>query len=63
VLITRASFAFPAFARSRQCDAAQRVGAKVPRRWTRMTESHSSTDMLVSIRSRRMPALFTNVSS
>ena len=34
-----------------------------PRRWTLMTASHSSTDMLNTIRSRRIPALFTTTSS
>ena len=32
-------------------------------RWTRMTESNSSSDMLKLIRSRSTPALFTRMSS
>ena len=49
----------PALLCSRQYAAAQRLGANVPLRWTLMTASHSSSVMLVSIRSRRMPALLT----
>ncbi len=36
--------------------AAARNTVKVPLRWVAMTGSHSSSDMLNSIRSRRMPA-------
>ncbi len=41
----------------RQYDDAKRIGAKWPLRWTRMTASNSSSDMLKLILSRRMPAL------
>jgi hypothetical protein len=41
---------------------AWRVQLKVPFRWTAMTASHSSSLMLKSMRSRRMPALFTRMS-
>ena len=58
----RATFRSPAFARSRQYSAACRMVANVPRRCTRITASHSSIVMLASIRSRRMPALFTTMS-
>ena len=58
----RASLVSPALDRFRQYSTAARMGAKVPRRWTRMTASHSSTVMLTSIRSRRMPALLTRTS-
>ena len=44
----------------RQWAAAWRVGTKWPLRWTRMTLSHSSSVMLTSIRSRRIPALLTS---
>src|SRR6185437_12346158 len=39
------------------------VGAKWPLRWTATTESHSSSVMFTSIRSRRIPALLTRMSS
>src|SRR4051794_32345105 len=42
---------------------AWRTGQNTPRRCTRITASHSSTDMFTSIRSRTMPALHTTVSS
>ena len=58
----RASLVSPALVRLRQYSTAWRVGAKVPRRWTRMTASHSSMVMLTSMRSRRMPALLTKTS-
>ena len=58
----RASLVSPALDRFRQYSTAARMGAKVPRRWTRMTASHSSTVMFTSIRSRRMPALLTRTS-
>ncbi len=62
VLMTRASFVAPAFARSRQYTAAWCVGAKVPFRWTRITASHSSSVIVKIIRSRRIPALLTSTS-
>jgi len=62
VLMMRASFVSPALVRLRQYSTAWRVGAKVPRRCTLMTASHSSMVMLTSMRSRRMPALFTSTS-
>ena len=43
--------------------AAAAGGTKWPFRWTWMTASHSSSVMLTSPRSRRMPALFTSTSS
>ena len=55
--------ALPAFACSRQYAAAWRVGANAPLRCTAITASHSDSSMLVSMRSRRMPALLTSVSS
>ena len=58
----RASLDSPALERLRQYSAAWRMGAKVPRRWTRMTASHSSMVMLTSMRSRRIPALLTRTS-
>ena len=58
----RASFVSPALERLRQYSTACRMGAKVPRRCTRMTASHSSMVMLTSMRSRRMPALLTRTS-
>src|SRR3954452_23646588 len=61
--MTRASTALPAFAWSRHHPAACRSVQKCPRRCTRMTASHSSTDIVVSIRSRRNPALLTSTSS
>ena len=45
VLMMRASTVLPAFDCSRQYAAAQRLGAKVPLRWTSMTASHSSSVM------------------
>src|SRR5947208_1518225 len=63
VLMMRASTGWPALARSRQYATAWRLGPNVPRRWTRITSSHSSGSMLKSIRSRRMPALLTSTSS
>jgi len=47
---------------SRMSGAAARVTANEPLRWVLMTASHSSSDMLKIIRSRRMPALFTTMS-
>src|SRR5579875_183992 len=58
----RASGSSPALALSRQYADAQRVMQKVPFRWTLMTASHSSSDMLKIMRSRRMPALLTTTS-
>src|SRR3954465_928023 len=63
VLMMRASTSSPALERSRQCAEACRSGQKWPRRCTRMTASHSSTDIPASIRSRRKPALLTSTSS
>src|SRR3954468_21005725 len=63
VLTTRPRTSSPAFERSRQYAAAWRVGAKWPLRWTAMTASHSSSVMFTSIRSRRIPALLTRMSS
>ena len=60
--MTRASLVSPAFVRLRQYSAAARMGAKVPRRCTRMTASHSSAVMLTIMRSRRIPALLTTTS-
>ncbi len=60
MLITEPLTGSPALARSRQYAAAWRIGAKWPLRCTLMTASHSSSVMFVSIRSRRMPALFTS---
>src|SRR5579862_1781241 len=62
VLMIRASLCSPRLARSRQYAAAWRAGAKVPRRWTLITASHSSSVMLTIMRSRRMPALLTRTS-
>ena len=59
VLMIRPLTGWPALACSRQCATAQRAGANVPLRWTLMTASHSSSVMLASTRSRRMPALLT----
>ena len=42
-------------------DAARKT-VNVPLRWVSMTPSHSSSDMLNSIRSRRMPATVTTPS-
>ena len=47
----------------RQCAEANLVVLKVPFRWTRMTSSHSCSVMLKTIRSRRMPATLTRMSS
>src|SRR5437762_2234039 len=58
-----ATFSSPALARARQCMAAKWVGAKWPLRWTLMTASQSASSMLKLMRSRRMPALFTRMSS
>src|SRR5947209_4842230 len=63
VLTTRPRTSSPAFDRSRQYAAACLVGAKCPLRWTATTASHSSSVMFTSIRSRRIPALFTRMSS
>ena len=52
-----------AFRCSRQYAVASRVVTKCPRRCTRMTRSHSSGDMVNTIRSRSTPALFTRMSS
>src|SRR5262245_7681988 len=52
----------PALVCSRQYAAACRVGANTPFRWTAITASHSDSSMLVSMRSRRIPALLTSVS-
>src|SRR6478609_4019029 len=62
VFTTRASTAIPDFCCSRQNAPAARVGAKCPLRCTRITASHSSSDVLTTIRSRRNPALFTSTS-
>src|SRR5580692_2887389 len=59
----RASTSTPARDCSRQYVTACLEQANVVRRWPRMASSHSSTVMLTNIRSRRMPALFTRVSS
>jgi hypothetical protein len=42
---------------------AARVTAKQPLRWVLITPSHSSSVMLKIIRSRRMPALLTTMST
>ena len=47
----------------RQCAAANLEVLKVPFRCTRITSSHSCSDMLKIIRSRRMPATLTRTSS
>ena len=47
---------------SRMSGAAARVTANEPFRCVSMTVSHSSSDMLKIIRSRRIPALFTTTS-
>ena len=47
----------------RQCADANFVVLNVPFRCTRMTSSHSSSLMLKTIRSRRMPATLTRMSS
>src|ERR1700730_4582801 len=46
----------------RKIGASARNTVKVPLRWVSMTGSHSSSDMLNSIRSRRMPATHTTPS-
>ena len=48
---------------SRQWAVANRVVTKWPRRCTRRTRSHSSADIVNTIRSRSTPALFTRMSS
>ena len=48
---------------SRIKGAAWRVQFHVPFRWVAMTASHSASLMLKIIRSRRMPATFTRMSS
>ena len=48
---------------SRQYRAAARSGMKCPRRCTLMTSSHSSSVMLMIVRSRRIPALLTRMCS
>src|SRR6218665_7045 len=63
VLMTRAMRWRPALACPRQYMAAWRIGAKVPRRWTRITASKSAMSMLTSALSRRMPALLTSTSN
>ena len=62
VITTRPSTDSPALEHSLQWAMAWRAGAKWPFRWTRVTESHSSSLMLASIRSRRKPALHTRAS-
>ena len=47
---------------ARDDGAAARKTVNVPLRWVSMTGSHSSSDMLKSIRSRRMPATQTTPS-
>ncbi len=49
--------------RARISAAAARKTVKVPLRWVSTTPSHSSSDMLNSIRSRRMPATQTTPSN
>ena len=56
----RASTGRPALCSARQYSAAQRLGANVPFRCTRITASHSASSMLKSMRSRRIPALLTS---
>ena len=53
----------PAFDCSRQYAAAKWDMAKWPLRCTRMTSSHWSSVMVKLIASRRIPALFTRMSS
>ncbi len=50
-----------AFARSRQCVTACLIMSQVPLRCTWTTESNSSSVIETSVRSRRIPALFTSV--
>ena len=59
MLTIDARTSLPALLCSRQWAAACRVGTKWPFRWTWITASHSSSVMLTSTRSRRIPALFT----
>ena len=49
--------------RARQYAAACRLGQKWPFRWTAITASQSASSMLKLILSRRIPALFTRMSS
>ena len=63
VLMTRATRWRPSLASARQYAPACRSGAKWPLRCTRMTASHSSSEVLTSIRSRTNPALLTRMSS
>ena len=63
VVTIRASRGLPGLAAaSRQYPIAWRTGQNSPRRCTRITASHSSTDMFTIMRSRTMPALHTTVS-
>ena len=45
-----------------KCGAAARNTVKVPFRWVSTTASHSSSDMLKNMRSRRLPATQTTPS-
>ncbi len=63
MLTTAARTASPALERSRQRMQANFVAAKVPLRWTRRTESKSSSVIDTIILSRMMPALLTRMSS
>src|SRR5574338_384505 len=63
VLTMRASTARPAFDSARQWSHARRETQKWPRRCTRTTASHSSSEQLTNMRSRTKPALFTTASS
>jgi hypothetical protein len=63
VLMTRASTFIRAFDWLRQYSAVCRVGENVPFGWTEMTASHPDSDIDVSMRSRKIPALLTNTSS
>src|SRR5258708_2966696 len=63
VVTSRAPVGCPVcFAVSRQYATANRVGAMVPRRCTRMTASHSCSDIVAMVRSRRIPALLMRTS-
>ena len=62
VFTTAARIVSPALVRSRQRAHAWWVVAKVPFRWTRMTESKSSSDMDTIILSLMIPALLTKMS-
>src|SRR5690625_2868104 len=53
----------PAFDSARQCPTKARVGANVALSCPSITVSHSSSDMLANMRSRRAPALFTSPST